>query len=169
MATKTLGTLTTSALTGVQWPGGVGANSLADADVATIANSIINDGDYPMLEPGAFSRIGLLYIPRRGILKMLDGDWAAVDASGFPYLVPRTAAPTTLVAAATGGTQGTPGTITFAASVSALGWRPGTAISGTNIAAGALILAISQNGLTVTANTTGVPSGNVTAGTFTHS
>lgn len=169
MATSTLGTKTTTNLTGVQWPGERGASSISDADIAAINNAILNDGDYPMPLPGAFSRVGLLYFPRRGYLKMLDGDWACVDPSGFPHLVPRISAPTTLTATASGGTNGTPGTVTFSSSVIALGWRVGTPISGTNIAASALILAISVDGLTVTANTTGVPSGTVTAGSFTHS
>lgn len=168
MATKTLGSLTTSSLTGVQWPGSAGATSIADADIAAIANAILLDNDYPQPLPGAFSRMGLLYIPRRGILKMLDGDWAAYDASGFPFLVPRISAPTTLTAVCNGGTQGSPGTITFSSSVLALGWRPGTYISGTNVTAGP-IQSISGDGLTVTINTTGVPSGTITAGTFSHS
>ena len=166
MATKTLGTLTTGSLTGQQWPGRYGANSISDADIAAIANAILMDDPWPMIEPGAFSRLGLLYVPRRGILKMLDGDWAATDASGFPYLVPRISLPTTLTAVCTGGTQGTPGTVTFAASVLPLGWRGGTQVTGTNVSGE--ITAISGDGLTITINTTGVPSGTMTAGTFTH-
>lgn len=31
---------------------------------------------------------GLLTIPNRGVLKLLPGDVAAIDAMGFPYLIP---------------------------------------------------------------------------------
>jgi hypothetical protein len=169
MSTKTGGTNATSTLTALQWTGQYGATSISDADIATIANDIIQDNDPPAILPGAFSRMGLLYIPRRGILKMRDGDWVMVGPEGFPYLVPRIASPGTLTATTTGGTSATPGTITFAASVLTRGWMVGAAISGTNVASGALILAISGDGLTVTANTTGTPSGTITVGSWTHS
>lgn len=168
MTTKTGGTLGTTTLgTGVQFQGPNGASSLADADVAAIANAIINDRAPPMIWPGAFSRMGLLYVPNRGVLQMQPGDWAFVGPDGFPYLVPAIALPLTLTAVCNGGTSGTPGTVTFAASVIPLGWVAGMQITGTNVSG--LIKAISLDGKTVTVNTTGVPSGTITAGTFTHS
>ena len=167
--TKTAGTLATTTLTGAQWPGQNAAGSISDADIATIANAIINDQDPSAIWPGAFSRMGLLYVPNRGILRMLQGDWALYGPDGFPYLVPSVALPKTLTAVCTGGTNGTPGTVTFASSVIPLGWQVNAAISGTNIAAGALITSISVDGLTVGCNTTGVPAGTITVGSFTHS
>lgn len=168
MALKTLGTLATTTLSGVQWTGQRGANSISDADIAALAVATFMDDPWPMIEPGAFSRMGLLYIPRRGILKMLGGDWAAVSPSGFPYLVPRIDLPGTLTATISTGTQGTPGTVVFASDVRPLGVRVGTQIAGTNITTGP-ITAMSADGLTVTVVTTGVPSGTATFGSFTHS
>lgn len=86
MATKTLGTNATTTLTAVSWTTG-GAGLLA-ADIATIAESILNDEvNGNPIYPGAFSRNGLLYIPNRGVLKMKVGDYVGVDASGWPILV----------------------------------------------------------------------------------
>lgn len=167
--TKTAGTKATTTLTGAQWPGRYAADSISDSDIAAIANAILNDQDPPQIWPGAFSRMGLLYIPNRGVLRMLQGDWALYGPDGFPYLVPSEALPKTLTAVCTGGTSATPGTVTFATSVLPLGWQVNGAISGTNIAAGALITSISGDGLTVGCNTTGVPSGTITVGSFTHS
>jgi hypothetical protein len=39
---------------------------------------------------GDLSRDGRLFVPNRGILKILPGDIIAVDNIGFPYLVPAT-------------------------------------------------------------------------------
>jgi hypothetical protein len=36
---------------------------------------------------GAFSSNGLLYVPNRGILKVLPGDYVGVDDQGWPILV----------------------------------------------------------------------------------
>jgi hypothetical protein len=99
MATKTLGTVAATTLTALQYEqGGAG---LAAADIATISLSILNDiliagssvgptgsaygginGPYD-----AFSRIGLLYVPNRGVLRMLPGDFVGVDSLGWPVLV----------------------------------------------------------------------------------
>ena len=115
MTVKTGGTLATTTLSGQQWPGQYGATSISDADIASIATAIFNDGDYPQPLVGAFSRMGLLYIPRRGVVRMLDGDWAMYDPSGFPYLIPRISMPTTLTRTGTTNT-----TTTLTVTVSAL-------------------------------------------------
>lgn len=174
MATKTLGTNGTTTLTAVQWPGATGTGTiLSAADIASIANSILDD-QVPAQKltqriwPGAFQKANVLYVPGRGFLKVFKGDWIAVDPTGWPILISGGAIPSTLTAAISGGTNGTPGTVTFAASVLALGWRSGMAISGTNIAAAAVITAISANGLTVTCNTSGTPSGTATVSSWTH-
>ena len=93
MATTTGGTTTTTALTTLVFePGG-----LAAADVATIAQGILDDllgcntATVPVpqrIVPGAFSQQGLLYVPNRGILKVLPGDVVMLDTtSGWPILV----------------------------------------------------------------------------------
>ena len=84
MATKTLGTDAVNSLTAVDF-----AASLLPADVASIANGIKDDLNpaHPIY-PGAFSLQGLLYIPNRGVLKVLPGDYVAIDAdTGWPILV----------------------------------------------------------------------------------
>lgn len=169
MATKTAGTNTTSNLTALEFPS-FAAGAMSDADIATIAQLIINDVDPPQISPGAFSRMGLLYVPNRGVLKCRPGDWVMVDAAGWPILVSAISAPTTLVI------NGTPinGTkpMVMASSVLVAGWQIGSPISGTGIAAGTTIANISADGLTVTlsANATSSPGATpITAGTFTHS
>lgn len=82
MATKTLGTTLTTSLTAILYGGN------PQADIATILNGIKNDqiNGFP-LWPGALDS-GLLSIPNRGVLKILPGDWVAIDAAtGWPILV----------------------------------------------------------------------------------
>ena len=83
MATSTFGSNATSSLTAL-----LSSGAMAAADVATIALLIKNDliNGLP-IAPGAFSQGNLLYVPNRGILKVLPGDWVAVDTQGWPILV----------------------------------------------------------------------------------
>lgn len=86
MSTKTLGTNATTTLTAVEFSSA--PSTLSDADFATIRNAIKYDGvEGNAVYPGAFSRAGLLYVPRRGILKILPGDWIGIGATGWPILV----------------------------------------------------------------------------------
>ena len=89
MATGTLGTTATTSLTALAFGG-----ALAAADIATIANAILNDQvNGNPIWPGAFAQTGLLYVPNRGILKCLAGDYVGVDAAtGWPILVSARAA-----------------------------------------------------------------------------
>jgi len=86
MATGTIGTAATTTLVTVPYSRGLG---LSDIDIATIAEHILNDVNvsHPIF-PGAFARTGLLYVPNRGVLQALPGDYVAYDpATGFPYLI----------------------------------------------------------------------------------
>lgn len=69
--------------------------ALLDADVATIQQAILDDlvfaDGVSRVYPGAFAKNGLLYVPRRGVLKVCPGDYVAVDASGWPILVSKEA------------------------------------------------------------------------------
>jgi hypothetical protein len=59
------------------------------ADVAAFAEAILDDINptHP-ISPGAFSQVGLLYVPNRGVLKCLPGDYLAiVPATGWPILI----------------------------------------------------------------------------------
>ena len=83
MATKTLGTNATNSLTAI-----VSSGSMAAADVAAIANGILDDQiTGTPIYPGAFSSVDILYIPNRGILKVLPGDYVAIDNKGWPVLI----------------------------------------------------------------------------------
>ena len=70
------------------------ATAAHQADIASLRALILND--YTGLhvvsawEQGPDG--GLLYIPRRGVLKMFAGDWIAVDGTGWPILLSSTAA-----------------------------------------------------------------------------
>lgn len=86
MATRTLGTNATTTLTAVLYLPGYASGILA-ADQATIQNSIKDDiGNAHNLWPGAFQG-GQLYIPNRGVLAVLPGDFVGVDSQGWPILV----------------------------------------------------------------------------------
>lgn len=83
MATGTLGTNANNSLTSKIFGG-----ATAPADIAAIANAIKNEqiNGHPIF-PGAWAQTGLLYIPNRGVLKMLPGDYVGVDNQGWPILV----------------------------------------------------------------------------------
>src|ERR1019366_2090421 len=152
MATKTVGTTGTTVLTAVQIPPSYNATPyISDTDWATIANSILGDGGYAHpIEPGGFTRQGLLFLPRkRGVVKLMPGDWVAVDLNGWPVVISNYSLPQTLTAT---GTHNTTTTITFTSSVKALGWQVGMPLSGTSMGVAAVISAISADGLTVTAS-----------------
>lgn len=92
MATGTLGTNANNTLTSLKFLPGFNSG-MAAADIATIAQSIKDDlGNLHPIAPGAFTAEGQLFIPNRGWLKMLPGDYVAVDATGWPILVSARAA-----------------------------------------------------------------------------
>lgn len=88
MSTKTLGTSATTSLNpAIKFLPGYGSG-VAPADMASMATSIKNDINpaHPIMQE-AFSTNGLLYVPNRGILKVLPGDWVGIDSQGWPILV----------------------------------------------------------------------------------
>ena len=89
MATTASGTTSTTALTyGLEFLPGYGSG-MATADIATICAHIKDDQNvsHPLI-PNSFGSNGLLYVPNRGVLKMLPGDWVMVDpTTGWPILV----------------------------------------------------------------------------------
>ena len=97
MSTKTLGTNGTTTLTAIAAAsGGSTVNELipgnfaniSATDFATIQEAIKNDkiNTFPRAQY-ALTRSGLLYVPNRGVLQVLPGDWIGVDATGWPVLV----------------------------------------------------------------------------------
>lgn len=83
MALKTMGSQAQNTFSAIQMTG-----SMTVADVATLALSILNDQiNGTPIYPGAFSQKGLLYVPNRGVLKVLPGDYVAVDTVGWPVLI----------------------------------------------------------------------------------
>jgi len=95
MALKTLGSNATNTLRAL-----VQDSNLTVADAATLRANIKWDWDYVngafvliqngAVYPGAYEfqgNSGLLHVPRRGVLKVLPGDYVAYDASGWPILV----------------------------------------------------------------------------------
>lgn len=84
MALGTAGTDATDSLNAQ-----VFSRAMATADIAAIANGILDDlnPSHPVW-PGAFSQVGLLFVPNRGILRVLPGDYVAFDtATGWPILL----------------------------------------------------------------------------------
>ena len=172
MTVKTAGTNATTTLSGQQMPAAIGTGTLmSDADIASIAVAIINDFAPPLVQPGAWSRMGLLYVPNRGILKAQPGDWVLYDPSGWPVLVSSSAMPSVLTLT---GTTNATATLTVTTSALTAGWRNGLQLSGSqsDITAGTYITNISSNGLTITmsAAATGSHAGQtITGGSWTHS
>ena len=173
MATKTVGTAATTTLTAVQIPPSYNATPyVSDTDWATIQNSILEDvNNLHPIEPGAFTRQGMLYLPRkRGAIKLFPGDWVAVDPNGWPVVISNYALPQTLTAT---GTHATSKVITFATSVIVLGWQIGMPVSGTSCGTAAVITAISADGLTVTVSVASTGNGaqtvTVNGSGWTHS
>lgn len=87
MATRTFGTTTTTALTAVAY-----SKVLLPADLATINAGIKDDkiniaGSHPILSGCGINTMGQLFIPNRGILQILDGDYVAIDNNGWPILI----------------------------------------------------------------------------------
>ncbi len=84
MALGTLGSSTTSGLASINgW-----TPATASADIGALQKLIKDDLNvsHPIV-PGAFNQAGLLFVPNRGVLKVLPGDYVGVDANGWPILV----------------------------------------------------------------------------------
>lgn len=82
MTLKTLGTNATNTLNAFVF------NTEVVADIASIAANIKNDKVNGLpIYPGGFSNSGRLFIPNRGVLQVLPGDYVAYDSQGWPILV----------------------------------------------------------------------------------
>lgn len=89
MATRTLGTAATTTLTALTF-----SSVMTVADQATMRAGIKNDliNGSPIF-PGAFTQAGLLFIPNRGVLKLIPGDVVAFNtANGWPIVLSAAAA-----------------------------------------------------------------------------
>lgn len=89
MALLTLGTNANDSLSALKvYPGAGGNGGMVQADVATFAADVLDDQNvaHPIW-PGAFDNNGLLFVPNRGFLKLLPGDYVAVDSTGWPILI----------------------------------------------------------------------------------
>lgn len=95
MALKTLGTNATTTLSAL-----VVDSNFTPADIATLRVGIKWDwvfvnGAYQRVQagatcPGAIDFVGgeaILTVPRRGTLRVLPGDYVAIDPNGWPILV----------------------------------------------------------------------------------
>lgn len=83
MALGTIGTNATNSLSGIAFQ-----TMLAQADIAQIAGNIKNDLNpaHPIV-PGSFARDGLLFVPNRGVMRVLPGDYVVYGSSGWPILL----------------------------------------------------------------------------------
>jgi hypothetical protein len=83
MATVTLGTNAATSLTALAFN-----RSAAVADVASIAAGIKNDLNVAHPRFPGFTKGGLLFVPNRGVLQVLPGDYVGFDATtGWPILL----------------------------------------------------------------------------------
>ncbi len=94
MALKTLGSNAQTTLQAIQFLAGTNVTDRA-ALAALILDDRSNDSGQPAnaapsakpIFPGAFTTDGHLYVPNRGVLQVLPGDWVGVDANGWPILL----------------------------------------------------------------------------------
>lgn len=88
MAVKTLGTTANNSIAkALKFLPGYGSGMSA-ADIATLNNAIKNDlNTAANVVGGSFSAGGQLFVPNRGVLTILPGDWVGVDTQGWPILV----------------------------------------------------------------------------------
>lgn len=84
MALVTLGTTANNSLTSSP----AFTASMNQSDAGSLANLIKDDLNvaHPIY-PGAFETNGLLFVPNRGFLRILPGDFIGVDSQGWPILV----------------------------------------------------------------------------------
>lgn len=87
MALLTGGTTAATSLSAIVFKPGM--NSMTPADVASLNNGILDDlGNAHNKIPGSFSSGGQLFIPNRGVLQVLPGDYVMLDVTtGWPILV----------------------------------------------------------------------------------
>lgn len=86
MALLTGGTNASTSLSALK----VNPGDPSPADVGTFANLIKNDQNTnaPGPMPTAYSYNGMLFVPNRGVLRCLPGDYVMVDTTtGWPILV----------------------------------------------------------------------------------
>ena len=94
MALLTLGSNATTTLSALKFLQAMNATDLA-ALAAKILNDQSNDSGQlattapsaKPIWPGALNSSGQLYVPNRGVLQCLPGDFVAVDANGWPILL----------------------------------------------------------------------------------
>lgn len=93
MATLTLGSNAQTTLTALLF-----SPSMNTTDFATLQQLIRDERSHGVgiataapsakpVFPGALTRSGFLSVPNRGILRVLPGDYVAVDANGWPILL----------------------------------------------------------------------------------
>lgn len=87
---QTLGTAAQNTLAAIG-PWTTGGGGFTDAQIAAIAQAILDETNAHNILPGAFSRNGLLFLPsNRGVIKVLPGDYVGVDTAagvGWPIVV----------------------------------------------------------------------------------
>lgn len=91
MALRTLGTAANNTLSAFV----VNSNDTIPADVATFNAAVKDDqiGTFPVFNGPAYTLSGLLFVPNRGFLRALPGDYVAFDpATGWPILLSARAA-----------------------------------------------------------------------------
>jgi hypothetical protein len=87
MAVLTLGTTANNSIAkALPYLPGYGSG-MAAADIATLNNAILNDQNRLARVGGAFTSAGQLFIPNRGVLQVLPGDYVGVDTRGWPILL----------------------------------------------------------------------------------
>ena len=94
MALLTLGSNGTVTLSALKFLQAMNATDLAALAAKILDDASVDSGQLAnvapsakRIMPGAFNSSGQLYVPNRGVLQVLPGDYVAVDANGWPILL----------------------------------------------------------------------------------
>jgi len=83
MTTSTLGTNATSSIPlAIQF---FHAGNMSDQ--AALSAAVLDDSTHTLIQSASVNRDGYLFVPRRGFLRILEGDWVGVTSTGWPILL----------------------------------------------------------------------------------
>ena len=60
---------------------------ITNCTYSALSAAIKADDTQQTVMSGSFTKAGMLFVPRRGYLKVFEGDWVGVDSRGWPILL----------------------------------------------------------------------------------
>jgi hypothetical protein len=81
-----LSTVSTAGISGIAFTSSISATDFANMQQHIMDDLINSAPNHPILAD-AFTRIGQLFVPNRGVLQIRPGDVIAYDSAGWPILI----------------------------------------------------------------------------------